>query len=475
MGKRKQKIKLKKIEIDEKSLEPCIVEVSAEKNGFPIDVENAADEHLQTNAAKQPSLEEIHEEGKQIVMNKLFGINEKNTVNRRQKIFKSVFTAVFIVLVVSVLAFTFYHDFLSGNQQAPQPGMLKEILLNCWFYIIFALLSLFMCFFLKGLKLSVMCKYTTRKWHLKTCMETAVIGHYYNYITPLAVGGQPFEIYHLSRHGVSGGTAASLPIASFSLNQFAFVILGIFSLVAYNVNLFGTSQALLEVFPTTFTVLAIIGLFCCLLMPSLVMIFSMLPKIGEKLVSFVIRIGEKLRIVKNTEAITKRTLYNVRHNAKCLKQIASSPLVFILSFIISLGEQLALCSIAYFILRFFGYDIAGVNGFVEWLQIVQICLILYAAISFIPTPGNSGAADLSFYVLFSTGVTFAGGAFTAMILWRILSFYSFIIVGFIFTTLKRRADRKRILLSTTDEGLPANEKSETDASAPETENISNEK
>ena len=274
-------------------------------------------------------------------------------------------------------------------------------------------------------------------------METAVIGHYYNYVTPLAVGGQPFEIYHLAKHGVSGGVAASLPIATFSLNQFAFVILGIFALVAYNVNLFGTSETLLNVFPTTFTVLAIIGLVCCILMPSLVLIFSMLPKIGTKMVTAVIKLGGKLRIVRNPEATTEKTIKNVQHNALCLKRLASAPLVFTLSVLISFGEQLSLCSIAYFTLRFFGFDIVNVNGFVEWLQIVQLCLILYAAISFIPTPGNSGAADLSFYVLFSAGVTYAGGGFSAMIVWRLLSFYSFIIIGFIFTTIKRKSDRKK--------------------------------
>lgn len=453
MAKKRQKLSLHKIEIDDNTLEPTIVEVSAEHEDMAESASGAAAAQSPGNTGeqKQPSLEEVHNEGKQIVMNKLFGINEKETVSRRQKIFKKVFTALFVVLVVGVLALTFYHDFFSGTHEAPKPGELAAILSESWFYILFALLSLFLCFLLKGSKLSLMCRAATKKWHFKTCMETAVVGHYYNYVTPLAVGGQPFEIYHLATHGVSGGVAASLPIATFSLNQFAFVILGIFSLIAYHLNLFGTSQTLLSVFPTTFTVLAIIGLVCCLLMPSLVLLFSMLPKIGQKLVTWVIKIGEKLRIVKKPEETTQKTIKNVQHNAQCLKQLASSPLVFILSFLISFGEQLALCSIAYFTLRFFGFDIPNVNGFVEWLQIVQLCLILYAAISFIPTPGNSGAADLSFYVLFSTGVTFAGGAFTAMILWRFLSFYSFIIIGFIFTTLKRKADKKRAALADKEE------------------------
>ena len=72
---------------------------------------------------------------------------------------------------------------------------------------------------------------------------------------------------------------------------------------------------------------------------------------------------------------------------------------------------------------------------------MQLSFILYAGISFIPTPGNSGAADLSFYLLFSVGVPFMGLAFSAMVLWRILSFYSYIIIGFVFTTVTHKKDR----------------------------------
>ncbi len=114
----------------------------------------------------------------------------------------------------------------------------------------------------------------------------------------------------------------------------------------------------------------------------------------------------------------------------------------------SFGEQLSLCSIAYFTLKFFGFDWSSRTGFTEWLQVVQLCFILYAAISFIPTPGNSGAADLSFYLLFDTGLglsgtnVYGGLAFPAMIVWRFLSFYSFIIIGFIHTAIARKRKQK---------------------------------
>ena len=124
-----------------------------------------------------------------------------------------------------------------------------------------------------------------------------------------------------------------------------------------------------------------------------------------------------------------------------MKKITANPFTFIVTYLISLCEWISLCSIAYFSLKFFGYDTTSVYGLLEWAQILVLSLILYAAISFIPTPGNSGAADLSFFLLFETGL-FAGLAFPAMVVWRGLSFYSFIIIGFIFAMLKKKFDNK---------------------------------
>ena len=76
------------------------------------------------------------------------------------------------------------------------------------------------------------------------------------------------------------------------------------------------------------------------------------------------------------------------------------------------------------------------------LAVIQLCIMLYAAISFIPTPGNSGAADLSFFNLFKQGLP-AGFAFPAMAVWRFFSFYSAIIIGFVFANVKKRNDKKR--------------------------------
>ncbi len=445
MSKDKKKIGLRKIEIDSKTSEPKIVKIDEE-----YDLKAAEEEAVKQTESEKSKQASI---GKQLVMTRILGIQKYDkSIDKRQKFFKHLISVIFIVFVVGVLAYTFYKDFFAPNPEkhvVSWDDLIKNFS-GTWFYLLLAILSLVLAIFFKGLKLSLICKSQTGKWHFKTCLETGIVGHYYNNVTPLAVGGQPFEIYHLSKHGVHGGVAASMPIIAFFLSQFAFVALGIVSLVFFNSNVLHIEEAFLKQFPAVFNVLAIIGLIGCIAMPALVLIFSMLPRIGATIVKWFTRLGGKLRIIKDPKKAEYKTLKTVVHNSVCIKRFARNPLALISTIIISVGETFAQCSIAYFTLKLFGYDNPEAGGLLEWLQIIQLSIILYASISFIPTPGNSGAADLSFYMLFTVGVSFAGLSFSAMILWRIISYYSYIIIGFIFTTVSHKKDHKAEFLGITD-------------------------
>ncbi len=435
-----------KIEFDEQTREPVIVEIANEESVEKKLSTSAKVDNIK-NADFFAEPKTVRSVGRQMVMTGL-GLTkkEKEDINKRQKIFKLSFTILFIVFVVGVLIFTFYKDFFGrSDTKLPSWDELLDILSDGWKYFLFGILALFLCFLFKALKLSILCKPLSGRFHFKTCFETAIIGHYYNYVTPLAVGGQPFEIYHLSKHGVHGGVASSLPIATYVLNQFAFVIIGIAFMLMYNFNTLGMSKELYSTFPTALTVMAIIGLFLCFLMPFLIFIFCLMPRFGAMLVKFAINVGSKLRIIKDPKKTTYKTIKNIVHNTKCLKQIFTKPIPAILCFILSFTEHIASASIAYFALKSFGFNSGENNIVLEWIQIVQLVMMLTFAISFIPTPGNAGAADLSFYELFNSSLV-AGLAFPAMMLWRLMGFYSFIVIGFLFATWKKRSDKRKIRL-----------------------------
>lgn len=433
---KKERTTIGKIEID-KNFEPKLVEVDIDSLPETITTEAPLPEE---------PVNPKNSTGKQLSMQNLFIADEKN-IDKRQKLVKRIFSVTFIVIVLASLLITAFRDFGSDKELAPASEIFSTLGAN-WFYLPCALLALFFAYFFKGLKLSVCAKHLTGKWHLKTCMETAVVGHYYNYVTPLAVGGQPFEIYYLSKHGVHGGAASSLPIATFFQSQFAFTVIGVTALILLKTNALGIDwQYFSKDSITVAQALAIVGLALGFIMPLTVVTFCFFPRIGAFFVKIAIWIGAKLKIIKNPQLTMKKTLRTVINNAACIKKISTNPLVFISSFLMGVCEQLALLSIAYFTLRFFGFDMIAVGGFMEWMQMIEVCVILQAAVSFFPTPGNAGAADISFYFLFETGLKRGGFTFPAMITWRLLSYYLIILIGFVFITVKKASDKKRLPLN----------------------------
>ncbi len=432
-----------RIEVEEGTAEPIIVEVSESEL---IEEELKREDENVKEADFFKDNENVKSMGKQLVMTSL-GItkDEDKNIGKRQKIFSISLKVVFILFVIGALAFTFYNDFFGDNSERMSSKDIDKILSKNWYYVFCAIGALVACYFLKAFKLSILCKPLSGKFHFKTCFETAIIGHYYNYVTPLAVGGQPFEIYHLSKHGVHGGVASALPIATYVLNQFAYVIMGFVSLIMFKYNTFGLSSTLKGAFPVTFTVMAIVGLSLCMLAPSLVILFSLMPRFGAKIVHLVVALGAKFKIIKDPKKTTYKIIKNVIHNAQCLKKIFRTPISALVCFAMSFLEHFSYASLAFFTLMLFGFG-SGNPGLMSdsfmqnWAQIVQLAIMLSCAVSFIPTPGNAGAADLSFSLLFNLGLA-TGLTFTATVVWRCMSFYSFIIIGFIFATVKKRADK----------------------------------
>ena len=105
---------------------------------------------------------------------------------------------------------------------------------------------------------------------------------------------------------------------------------------------------------------------------------------------------------------------------KNVKLIFKKPLVFGGVLFMSLLSNVLTTFIPYFVLKAFGGDI-------DFGECFLLSTAVESAIYFAPTPGNSGVAEGTFYVVFSRLST--GYVFWAMMLWRLFSYYIYIIVG----------------------------------------------
>ena len=433
MSKVSEDTKFTKIEIDEKTKEPKLVLVDA-KN-LPQENKNSAKNYVNV----------VPDNPSQLTMKKFLGFQTDKAIDKRKRLFKNVLSVLFIIFAVGVLVFTAIADF--SNENIASSENIKTTLLKNWFYLIFAFVSVAVFFVTKGLLRAVLCCSITGRLRLKSTFNAGVICQFYNHITPLAMGGQPFEISYLAKKGFNGGHASSISISAYLINMFVYATMFILAILAYANNWLGyvqnaNGEIVFDYFPTYIYVAAIIGTALSLIMPILIMIFSFFPRLGLIIVNAFIWIASKLKLTKNAKLLRFKIMRTLVINAKALRTLFKKPLTLLFASLFGFLEALANASIAYFTLRFFGFDWVA-SGFIEWLQIITLVILITAAVSFIPTPGSSGAADISFYLLFSKELL-VGLAFSAMLTWRILSFYLMIILGFIYVKTVIKKDLARV-------------------------------
>lgn len=276
------------------------------------------------------------------------------------------------------------------------------------------------------------------KVSVKNAFQVAALGKYYDSLTPTGAGGQPFQIWFLHSRGYSGGASAAMPLAAFLGMQFAFILLGLLAFIF--------KGSVIE--SPAIQVSARIGMLCYMIVPVLLVIFALNQKAAEKIIRFFVKVLARIRIFKDPEQKEAKIIEyfsNYRNNLISITRKKYLPLWLLL---ISLVYQIALCSIPYFVLH-------GYGGKTTYIDVLAMTVFIYAAITIIPTPGNSGAAEGSFYLVFSA--LGASGLFWSMLIWRFLCYYSFIIIGLLIFSYNMLSNR-RIIRCQHDENLRLHQK-----------------
>ena len=342
---------------------------------------------------------------------------------KAQTIRKRILIAVFVLFNVGVVLWTALSEFADRKNAA----RLRSIEIR-WEMLIPAALCFAAAILAESIKYAQIMYKTTGRRDLLLAFKTVMLGRYYDNITPFGAGGQPFQIFYLKQNGLGSAQSATVPLAGFVSTQFGFIILAVGAFTFRIISGFfsGDIQNVIKVS-------SYVGLFFYSAVPILILIFAFFPNAASKIISGVVRLLGKLHLVKDTDKKTESIYKTMTDYSECVKTVIKSKGLAAALLGMSFTYQFALCSIPFFLLRAFG----GSMGFFECL--VTTVSIL-CAITIIPTPGNSVAAEGSFYAVFSTLTE--GYVFWAMLSWRFFTFYIFIFAG-IFIYAKRYIDKKR--------------------------------
>lgn len=344
---------------------------------------------------------------------------------------KPLLIVLFILINVAVIAITAFSEF--GNSE--NAAALSEVKINWWF-LIPAAACFIVAIFIEIRKYILMMyemsddkkTFDYKKAH-KVARRTVLLGKYYDNITPAAIGGQPFQIYYMRKNSeLKNGVSTSIPIFGMISGQIGFIIIAVLcflfgSLSINNAVLIGT---------------ACFGLIFYAFWPIAVMIATFLPKATAELIGVFVKLFAKIHIVKDEKKAKEKATFEINEYAKCVRRILKTRGLFAKTVIMSVIFNVLIATIPFFVLTAFG-------GEVDFLPCFVTTVAVTSAVYFVPTPGNAGAAEGTFYVVFSA--LSSGYVFWAMLVWRFFSYYIYILMGPIIyfrMHLERKRDEKKL-------------------------------
>lgn len=330
----------------------------------------------------------------------------------RKKLWSFIFVMINVVIVVLILL-----GMLEGDNYTP----ISELNLKAdW--LIGAILCFVAMIVIDQIRFTLLIKKSTKMHRPFLGYKVGALGKYYDAITPLSTGGQPFQAFYLTQRGVKASHAVSIPVAKYVVQQIVFAILSIVVLILA----FTSYKHLLPSgLGTDWVMLACwIGFICNFLIVALVILLSV-GTFGKKFVLGILKFLHKIKLIKNYDKTYEKILNIVEEYQRTIKFFVKSPLLLIGMVFTSLLYMFVMYSIPFFVYCSFG----GVPTYDMWLSTFIVALMIDLAASFIPIPGGSGVAELSFAAMFTS--LFAGASFWALLIWRILTFYGFVLQGFL--------------------------------------------
>jgi len=275
-------------------------------------------------------------------------------------------------------------------------------------------------------------KSTTGKSNWKLAYNVGITGKYYDNVTPFAVGGQPMQILQLAKTGISPGVSTSLPLIKMIINGIVSSLLALLFFVVGLSKIAPTNSFYALLF-VIFEILGIIGLVITLFGNFLMILFSTGSLFTRSLIGWIVKLGYKLKIVKNYRATLKKWLTQVNEYKASGRYLIKNKKLLFKMILLSCLESLSYALISFFvIMAFLDPAYLDTSKISVWFILLS-CVIKYyicsMAGSYIPLPGATGLMEIAFIALYGE---FVGEAIVwALLAWRIVSYYFILIHGFI--------------------------------------------
>lgn len=420
------------IEVNSKTEEDMITsENTSEENAIEEEISQHVDDIVGGSIDKISAVDKKGNEiiNENVIKDKLVEVASKTTPKKKKK---SALTSLLMLAINIVLVYFLASSLFQSAEDASIANLIAEqgSRLN---YLFYGLLLFFIVMICDALLIALILKVTTGKFRLFVSYKASAIGKYYEAITPLSAGGQPAQILYMAKRKVSPGVATSVPLIRVMVINLSTIILSVL-LFVFVVPKLEATNSFMSILYGLLKILAYVGLVVNSFFLIIVIVIAGSKTFGRSLARNVIRIGAKLKLVKDYRTSYKKLMNQVTEYQNSMAYLKkhwglSIGLVSLVAI-----EILAVASVPFVVsLALTDINFWSTNQFFEfYFECLAKYYICYMASSYIPLPGGTGMMEISFVILFSDiiGSNFVVWAF---LIWRILSYYILIVQGFVIT------------------------------------------
>jgi len=297
----------------------------------------------------------------------------------------------------------------------------------CWFIAALCCMALYVL--IESWAVWYITSFMYKRMGFSYILKMDLIGNYYGALTPAAFGFQPSQIAYMKRDGVPVGISTFIQIIKLMAYEVVIVFLCLVFISIRGAFFFHN-------YPQIFW-LSIFGALVNIFVISMMILAIVKRNALKKMVMGITKLLAKIRIVKNIDKMrdsVEHTLDDFHDSAGYLKKYKWK--VF-LSCILTLLQWLMFFAVPYCLYNAFGLGMLhgheGALGTVspldEAVSIIAMAAFLFLAVHFMPIPGSSGATEAGFGIFF--GNFFFALSAAAMFIWRLITYYSFIVIGFL--------------------------------------------
>lgn len=249
-------------------------------------------------------------------------------------------------------------------------------------------------------------------------VKIAMMGFYYNLVTPFASGSQPMQIYALNKYDINLSKSIAIVTNKTVLFQ---TVVTIYSAVIIFLNI----EILKNELPSMLVLMSI-GMVMNIV--SLVggMLIVLTPNTMKIIVKVIVNILYRLNIFKSLNKKIHTINKFIDEYSYSIKLFIKNKKALCLSIILTIIQLTVFFSISYCVYKAF-----NLNG-LSLFEVLSLQVFLYMSVSPIPTPGNVGANEVAFLTIFAN--VFPGNIIGySVFLYSIYVYYFLVVVCGVFT------------------------------------------